>query len=198
MFKQISQNVWAFDVEWVPDTEAGRRLYQLPEHTPDAEVIQKMWKEAGADEETLIPYLKTTICRVISIAAVVRSEKGNGEVALSLTALLLEKDPCRQARFLFDVCESGSVAKAFARIQKDTGGHILYAAASNQLATEFDSLGHGIFTYTLLKTCLAAHLGHDCTHLLGLLKTRKLRHLSDKFGILHRRHRILVLHLGNQ
>ncbi len=54
--------------------------------------------------------------------------------------------------FLFDACESGSVAKAFARIQKDTGGHILYAAASNQLATEFDSLGHGIFTYTLLKT----------------------------------------------
>ena len=54
--------------------------------------------------------------------------------------------------FLFDACESGSVAKAFARIQKDSGGHILYAAASNQLATEFDSLGHGIFTYTLLKT----------------------------------------------
>ncbi len=54
--------------------------------------------------------------------------------------------------FLFDACESGSVAKAFARIQKDTGGHILYAAASNQLATEFESLGHGIFTYTLLKT----------------------------------------------
>ena len=54
--------------------------------------------------------------------------------------------------FLFDACESGSVAKAFARIQKDTGGQILYAAASNQLATEFDSLGHGIFTYTLLKT----------------------------------------------
>ena len=54
--------------------------------------------------------------------------------------------------FLFDACESGSVAKAFARIQKDTGGHIIYAAASNQLATEFESLGHGIFTYTLLKT----------------------------------------------
>ena len=54
--------------------------------------------------------------------------------------------------FLFDACESGSVAKAFALIQNDTGGHILYAAASNQLATEFDSLGHGIFTYTLLKT----------------------------------------------
>ena len=46
-----------------------------------------MWEEGGADEENPMPYLKTTICRVISIAAVVRSEKGNGEVALSLTAL---------------------------------------------------------------------------------------------------------------
>ena len=34
-----------------------------------------------------MPYLKTTICRVISIAAVVRAVKENGEVALSLTAL---------------------------------------------------------------------------------------------------------------
>ena len=97
MFKSVNKDLWAFDVEWVPDPEAGRRLYQLPEDTPDTEVIQKMWEEGGADEETLMPYLKTTICRVISIAAVVRSEKGNGEVALSLTALLLEKDPCRQA-----------------------------------------------------------------------------------------------------
>ena len=87
MFKSVNKDVWAFDAEWVPDPDAGRRLYQLPDDTPDAEVIQKMWEEGGADEENPMPYLKTTICRVISIAAVVRSEKGNGEVALSLTAL---------------------------------------------------------------------------------------------------------------
>ena len=46
-----------------------------------------MWEEGGADEENPMPYLKTTICRVISIAAVVRADKGNGEVSLSLTAL---------------------------------------------------------------------------------------------------------------
>ena len=87
MFKSVNKDVWAFDAEWVPDPDAGRRLYQLPEDTPNAEVIQKMWEEGGADEENPMPYLKTTICRVISIAAVVRADKGNGEVALSLTAL---------------------------------------------------------------------------------------------------------------
>ena len=87
MFKSVNKDVGALDAEWVSDPEAGRRLYQLPEDTPDAEVIQKMWEEGGADEKNPMPYLKTTICRVISIAAVVRADKGNGEVTLSLTAL---------------------------------------------------------------------------------------------------------------
>ena len=87
MFKTVNKDVWAFDAEWVPDPEAGRRLYQLQEDTSDSEVIRKMWEEGGADEENPMPYLKTTICRVIFIAAVVRTEKENGDVALSLTAL---------------------------------------------------------------------------------------------------------------
>ena len=87
MFKTVNKDVWAFDAEWVPDPEAGRRLYQLQEDTSDSEVIRKMWEEGGAVEENPMLYLKTTICRVISIAAVVRTEKENGDVALSLTAL---------------------------------------------------------------------------------------------------------------
>ena len=46
-----------------------------------------MWDEGGGNEENPRPYLKTTICRVISIAAVVRAVQENGEVALSLPAL---------------------------------------------------------------------------------------------------------------
>ena len=87
MFKSVNKVVWAFDAEWVPDPEAGRRLFQLAEEITDAEVIQKMWDEGRADVENPMPYLKTTIYRVISIAAVVRAVKENGEVALSLTAL---------------------------------------------------------------------------------------------------------------
>ena len=59
MFKTVNKDVWAFDAEWVPDPEAGRRLFQLAEETTDAEVIQKMWEEGGADEENPMPYLKT-------------------------------------------------------------------------------------------------------------------------------------------
>ncbi len=103
MFKSMSKNVWAFDAEWVPDPTAGKRLLQLPEDTTDAEVIQKMWEYGGADEENPMPYLKTCICRIVSIAAVIRTQKGNGEVALTLTALphdLEDKEQTNESEIL--------------------------------------------------------------------------------------------------
>ena len=87
MFKQISQNVWAFDVEWVPDSDMGRRLFQLPNEMEEAEVFQKMWESGGASEEDPMPYLKTVLCRVVSIAAVIRKQKDDQSVSLSLTSL---------------------------------------------------------------------------------------------------------------
>ena len=53
---------------------------------------------------------------------------------------------------IIDACESGSVAKAFLQFNQEIGGHILYASGSKQLAKEFSSLGHGIFTYSLLES----------------------------------------------
>ena len=43
-----------------------------------------------------MPYLKTSICRIVSIAAVIRTEKGNGNVALSLTSLPHNVDDPKQ------------------------------------------------------------------------------------------------------
>ena len=40
MFKSVNKDVWAFDAEWVPDPEAGRRLFQLSKETTDADVIR--------------------------------------------------------------------------------------------------------------------------------------------------------------
>ena len=57
MFKTVSDKVWAFDMEWVPDARAGRLLY--PERTAECgsegEVMQVMWEEGGATEEDLTP-----------------------------------------------------------------------------------------------------------------------------------------------
>ena len=86
MFKEVGTKVWAFDAEWVPDPVAGRRLYGLPDDMPDRDVVQEMWRRGGASEEDPMPFLKTIVCRVVSIAAVTRQRKGS-EVALHLLAL---------------------------------------------------------------------------------------------------------------
>lgn len=86
MYKFIAENVVVFDVEWVPDPASGRRVYRLPETASDEEVLEVMWREGGATMEEPRPYLKTALCRVVSIAAVVRKKVQQG-VSLELISL---------------------------------------------------------------------------------------------------------------
>src|SRR6266702_3854763 len=87
MFKTVANEVWAFDAEWVPDPEAGRVLYGLSEALTEREVVAEMWQRNGAMADDPMPYLKTILCRVGSIAAIIRCVAPDGEVNLLLHAL---------------------------------------------------------------------------------------------------------------
>ena len=63
---------------------------------------------------------------------------------------------------IMDACQSGasvdvlakrgvSREKAMAQISRSSGVHILAAAGSEQYATEYEQLGHGLFTYFILE-----------------------------------------------
>lgn len=78
MFKNVKSKVWAFDVEWVPDPNAGKAIYGLPDELSDSEVIDIMWREGGADQDNPMPYLKTVICKVVSLSMVSRHETEDG------------------------------------------------------------------------------------------------------------------------
>jgi hypothetical protein len=63
---------------------------------------------------------------------------------------------------VLDACHSGASTevlalrgsteeKALAQLSRTTGVHVLAAAGSEQTAAEFESLGHGLFTYLLLE-----------------------------------------------
>ncbi len=78
------QQIWAFDCEWAPDVRAGRRVYRLPPDLPDDEVLRVMWREGGASESNPQPFLKTILCRIVSIAAVVRTASPTQGVSLML------------------------------------------------------------------------------------------------------------------
>ena len=86
MFKYIHDKVWIFDVEWVPDPAAGRLLYHLSDSLSDEQVIQEMWKQGGATEEEPMPYLKTVLCRIVSISTMIRTVQ-SGETQLQLLSL---------------------------------------------------------------------------------------------------------------
>ena len=76
MFKTVKNRVWAFDAEWIPDPVAGRLLYDLPDEAPDLDVLKLTWREGGATDEDPTPYLKTVVCRIVSVAAVERLVSG--------------------------------------------------------------------------------------------------------------------------
>jgi len=87
MIKTVRDEVWAFDCEWVPDLQAGRLLYRLPDDLPSSEVLRVMWEQGGATTENPTPFLRTLLCRVVSIATVIRRVSRAGEVQLFLQAL---------------------------------------------------------------------------------------------------------------
>jgi predicted PolB exonuclease-like 3'-5' exonuclease len=87
MIKNVMKRVWAFDIEWVPDPVAGRVLYELADETSAADSMKTMWEMGGATEEDPTPFLKTAICRVVSVAALERRQLPDGSVKLSLMSL---------------------------------------------------------------------------------------------------------------
>lgn len=85
----------------------------------------------------------------------------NGITATEMQSRLTNIAALKQVVFI-DACQSGGGVemlaqrgageeKALAQLSRSTGIHILAAAGSEQFATEFTELGHGLFTHVLLE-----------------------------------------------
>ncbi len=75
-------------------------------------------------------------------------------------ARAIVSSPAQKILLAVDACQSGAVLndfqtftqrKTLQQLSEDTGVHILTATRADQLAPEYEILGHGLFTYTLLK-----------------------------------------------
>ncbi|WGF92938.1 caspase family protein [Aequorivita marisscotiae] len=87
------------------------------------------------------------------------AQKGiSAELLKELSAAI----PAQKQLYILDACQSGGALttissrgaaeeKAIAQLARSTGTHWLTASGSEQFATEFDELGHGVFTYVLLQ-----------------------------------------------
>ena len=100
MFRTVANNLWAFDLEWVPDPPSGRRAYDLPADMPDADVLEVMWSHARSSDEEPKPFLKYVLCRVVSAAVVVRRVRDDGRLSLVLATLPHLGEPAMPEREL--------------------------------------------------------------------------------------------------
>jgi len=91
----------------------------------------------------------------------VRSLKKEG-IEASLLQEKLKQIRALKQLIIMDACQSGSSIemlatrgaveeKALAQLSRSAGIHVMASAGSQQFATEFKELGHGLFTYVLIK-----------------------------------------------
>ncbi len=112
MFRTVAEELWVFDIEWVPDPATGRRAYGLPESAPDAEVVARMFEAAGATPENPRPFIKTALCRVVSISAIKRRATGSHPVRLELRSMPEAGDaPLDEGTLIANFLESAGKVK---------------------------------------------------------------------------------------
>lgn len=66
----INELVLFFDMEWVPDAEGARRLFDLADEVAEIDAMQRLWEHAPSfnAETNPRPFLKYMFSRVVSIA----------------------------------------------------------------------------------------------------------------------------------
>jgi len=101
VIKTIQPRLLSFDIEWTPDPMAAEALYGV-EHNPPYSIPsawRKLWAEAGATPEYPRPWVKTMLCRIVTIAGIFREVSDKGEPTLKLVSLPSDpSDPekCRE------------------------------------------------------------------------------------------------------
>lgn len=113
------------------------------------------------------------------------------QVGVANLRQLFDAVPASKKVMLIDACQSGEALEAFgqggrgateeqaiARLARASGVFVMAAAGSDQVASEVDSLGHGVFTYAWLRA-MAADSGGPREHLVGALASEVERTIPD-------------------
>lgn len=89
VIKTIQPRLLSFDIEWTPDPMAAEALYGVEHRPPNSipDAYRRMWHEAGATPENPRPWVKTMLCRVVTIAGIFREVGDDGQPTLKLVSL---------------------------------------------------------------------------------------------------------------
>ena len=93
MLKKLSDSVFSFDVEWIPDPKSAEILHNSPvadgPGKEAADSFEALWHSARkeSDPSDFQPYLKTILCRVVSLVGILREQAPGGLPSLKLISL---------------------------------------------------------------------------------------------------------------
>lgn len=93
MLKLLADSVFSFDVEWIPDPKSSEILHQteaVEQPSPLAKAsFEALWAAARkeGDPDDYQPYLKTILCRIVSLAGILREKVPGGGAELKLISL---------------------------------------------------------------------------------------------------------------
>ena len=93
MLKLLADSVFSFDVEWIPDPKSSEILHQteaVEQPSPKAKAsFEALWAAArkAGDPDDYQPYLKTILCRIVSLAGILREKVPGGGAELKLISL---------------------------------------------------------------------------------------------------------------
>lgn len=141
MFKTVQKTLLSFDIEWVPDAEAARRLYGVSLEGPGGEydAFCRLWAEGGATEQVPRPYLKTMLCKIVTIAGIFREVDKQGKVSLRLVSMPTDvRDP--------EKCTEPAILEAFLKgISRSTPQLVGYNSADADIPILMQrSVVHGL------------------------------------------------------
>ncbi|HSU24789.1 MAG TPA: ribonuclease H-like domain-containing protein [Pyrinomonadaceae bacterium] len=112
---ELNERTWFYDLEWVPDANGARRMFDLPADSSELDAMNELWRYSGASETLPRPFVKYLFSRVVSIAFLSRNVvfvDGSKTVEFklhSLPKLPVENDDCDEAyiigRFLHFIGE---------------------------------------------------------------------------------------------
>jgi hypothetical protein len=77
-FTTMPKEIWAYDMEWVPDVRAGELYLGIKEKVSTAEMFKKLWEAHGASPDKPEPFLPGCLSQIVSIAVVIRKVTNNG------------------------------------------------------------------------------------------------------------------------
>ena len=65
---EINETTWFYDLEWVPDAAAARRVLGMTDETSEADAIEALWRSADTTGQIARPFVKHLFSRVVSIS----------------------------------------------------------------------------------------------------------------------------------